>query len=150
MDIRLTESGYSANVGGRADFRKDNWHLYYTANQTNANGEFADFRYTSGGEYKTDLFVATFSESVAGETANYNFSLSADWTGQNPHINVNPVYRLHSEYDKGEFSTRNELNLQGNFRYDNWEIRPTAGFNWREFGEFADSGTFRINAVHRF
>ena len=41
----LTESGYSANVGGRADFRKDNWHFYYSANQQNANGNFADFRY---------------------------------------------------------------------------------------------------------
>ena len=59
----LTESGYSANVGGRADFRKDNWHLYYFANQTNANGDFGDFRYTSGGRYNGDLFVATFSES---------------------------------------------------------------------------------------
>ena len=32
----ITESGYYANIGGRADFRKDNWHLYYFANQTNS------------------------------------------------------------------------------------------------------------------
>ena len=146
----ITESGYYANVGGRADFRKDNWHLYYSANQTNANGEFADFRYTSGGEYKTDLFAAAFSESVAGETANYNFSLSADWTGQNPHINVNPVYRLHSEYDKGEFSTRNELNLQGNFRYNGWTINSSAGFRWENTNDFAENARFQINAIHRF
>ena len=41
----ITENGYAANIGGRADFRKDNWHLYYSANQQNANGNFADFRY---------------------------------------------------------------------------------------------------------
>ena len=146
----ITESGYYANIGGRADFRKDNWHLYYFANQTNANGEFDDFRYTSGGRYNGDLFVATFSESVAGETANYNFSLSADWTGQNPHINVNPVYRLHSEYDKGEFSTRNELNLQGNFRYDGWTINSSAGFRWENANDFSENARFQINAIHRF
>ena len=146
LDIR--ESGYSANVGGRADFRKDNWHLYYSANQTNANGDFGDFRYTSGGEYKTDLFAAAFSESVAGETANYNFSLSADVDGRL--VDFSPVYRLHSEYDKGEFSTRNELNLQGNFRYNGWTINPSAGFRWENTNDFSENARFQINAIHRF
>ncbi len=144
----LTESGYSANVGGRADFRKDNWHLYYTAKQTNSGGEFADFRYTSGGEYKNDLFAAAFSESVAGETANYNFSLSADVDGRL--VDFSPVYRLHSEYDKGKFSTRNELNLQGNFRYDGWTINSSAGFRWENTKDFAENARFQINAIHRF
>ena len=60
----LTESGYSVNAGGRIDFAKDNWRLYWTAGQTNANGDFGDFRYSSGGEYKADIWTATFSESV--------------------------------------------------------------------------------------
>ncbi len=124
----LTESGYSANIGGRADFRKDNWHLYYSANQQNANGNFADFRYTSGGKYTADFWTATFSESVSGETADYNFALSANL--QNGIWKISPVYRLHSEYEKGETETQNELNLQGNFRYNRWTIRPSAGFRW--------------------
>ena len=144
----ITESGYYANVGGRADFRKDNWHLYYTANQTNSGGEFADFRYTSGGRYNGDLFAAAFSESVAGETANYNFSLSADIDGRL--VDFSPVYRLHSEYDKGEFSTRNELNLQSNFHYDGWTINSSAGFRWENTKDFADNARFQINAIHRF
>ena len=145
----ITESGYFVNVGGRADFRKDNWHLYYSANQINRDGEFGDFRYTSGGEYNGDLFAATFSESVAGETAKYNFSLSADWTA-NSHINIKPVYRLHSFYDKGESKTRNTLNLEGEFRYNGWTIRPAAGFEWRRIEDFGDNARFQINAVHRF
>ena len=144
----ITESGYYANVGGRADFRKDNWHLYYSANQTNANGEFADFRYTSGGRYNGDLFAAAFSESVAGETANYNFSLSADVDGRL--VDFSPVYRLHSEYDKGEFSTRNELNLQSNFHYDGWTINSSAGFRWENANDFSENARFQINAIHRF
>ena len=143
-----TESGYAANIGGRADFRKDKWHLYYLANQTNANGEFGDFRYTSGGKYTADLWTATFSESVAGETADYDLSLSANL--QNEVWKISPVYRLHSEYEKGETETRNELNLQGDFRYNKWTIRPTAGFQWRSFGGFAENARFQINAVHRF
>ena len=143
-----TDSGYAANIGGRADFRKDKWHLYYLANQTNANGEFGDFRYTSGGKYTADLWTATFSESVAGETADYDLSLSANL--QNEVWKISPVYRLHSEYEKGETETRNELNLQGDFRYNKWTIRPTAGFQWRSFGGFAENARFQINAVHRF
>ena len=75
------------------DFRKDSWH--YSANQTNASGDFGNFRYESGGEYKTDLFTAAFSESVAGETANSSFMLSADIDGKFYYFS--PVYRLHSE-----------------------------------------------------
>ena len=144
----LTESGYSANVGGRADFRKDNWHFYYSANQQNANGNFADFRYTSGGKYTADFWTATFSESVAGDTADYDFSLSANLRGEI--WNISPVYRLHSEYADNEFDTQNSLNLQSEFRYNNWEIRPSAGFQWRSFGDFANSGKLQINAIHRF
>ena len=145
---RITESGYAANIGGRADFRKDNWHLYYFANQTNNNGEFGDFRYTSGGKYTGDFWAAAFSESVAGETAKYDFSLSADVDGSL--IALSPVYRLHSFYDKGKTETRNELNLQGEFRYNGWTIRPAAGFRWENENDFSDNGRFQMNAVYRF
>ena len=144
----ITENGYAANIGGRADFRKDNWHLYYSANQTNANGNFADFRYESGGKYTADFWTATFSESVSGETADYNFSLSANL--QNRIWKISPVYRLHSEYEKGETETQNELNLQGNFRYDGWTILPSAGFRWENANDFSKNARFQINAIHRF
>ena len=39
----ITESGYSANAGGRMDFRKDNWHLYFSG----------DFRFSS--EWKCEI-----------------------------------------------------------------------------------------------
>ena len=144
----LTESGYSANIGGRADFRKDKWHFYYSANQQNANGNFADFRYTSGGKYTADFWTATFSESVSGETADYNFSLSANLQGEI--WKISPVYRLHSEYEKGETETQNELNLQGNFRYNGWTILPSAGFRWENANDFSENARFQINAIHRF
>ena len=145
---RITESGYAANAGGRMDFRKDKWHFYTTVKQQNTNGDFGDFRYASGGKYTADFWTAAFSESVAGETADYDFSLSANLRGGI--WNISPVYRMHSEYEKGETETRNELNLQGNFRYNNWQIRPAAGFRWRQLGEFSENARFQINAVHRF
>ena len=139
-----TESGYSANVGGQMDFRKDNWHLYFSGDGS-IDGKF---RYQSGGSYTADFWTAEFSESVSGKTADYDLSLSSDFGSGI--WKLSPTYRLHSEYSDSEFDTQNSLNLESEFRYNNWQIRPTAGFNWREFGEFADSGTFRINAVHRF
>ena len=139
-----TESGYSANIGGQMDFRKDNWHLYFSGDGS-IDGKF---RYQSGGSYTADFWTARFSESVSGKTADYDLSLSSNFGGGI--WNISPTYRLHSEYADSEFDTQNSLNLESEFRYNNWEIRPTAGFNWREFGEFADSGTFRINAVHHF
>ena len=145
---RITESGYAANAGGRMDFRKDKWHFYTTVKQQNTNGDFGDFRYASGGKYTADFWTAAFSESVAGETADYDFSLSANLRGGI--WNISPVYRMHSEYEKGETETRNELNLQSEFRYNNWQIRPAAGFRWRQLGEFSENARFQINAVHRF
>ena len=138
------ESGFSANAGGRWDFHKDEWHLYFSGDGS-TNGKF---NYQSGGSYTADFWTAEFSESVSGKTADYDLSLSSDFGSGI--WKLSPTYRLHSEYADSEFDTQNSLNLESEFRYNNWEIRPTAGFNWREFGEFADSGTFRINAVHRF
>ena len=148
----LTESGYSANVGGRADFRKDNWHFYYSANQQNANGNFADFRYESGGKYTADFWTATFSESVAGETADYDFSLSANLRGEI--WKISPVYRLHSEWKESDSGikteTQNELNLESVLRYNRWTIRPSAGFRWENANNFTENGKLQMNAVYRF
>ncbi len=148
----LTESGYSANVGGRADFRKDNWHFYYSANQQNANGNFADFRYESGGKYTADFWTATFSESVAGDTADYDFSLSANLRGEI--WKISPVYRLHSEWKESDSGikteTQNELNLESVLRYNRWTIRPSAGFRWENANDFSKNARFQINAIHRF
>ena len=139
-----SESGFSANAGGRWDFHKDEWHLYFSGDGS-TNGKF---NYQSGGSYTADFWTAEFSESVSGKTADYDLSLSSDFGSGI--WKLSPTYRLHSEYADNEFDTQNSLNLESEFRYNNWQIRPTAGFNWREFGEFANSGTFRINAVHRF
>ena len=144
----VTENGYSINGGGRASFRKDGWHFYYSAKQTNRDGEFGDLRYASGGKYTGDIFTAAFSESVSGKTVNYNVSLSADISGGV--WNISPVYRMRSRFHEGETTTRNSLNLQSEFRYNGWRIRSSAGFRWRQTNEFADSGKFRIDAIHRF
>ena len=146
---RISENDYFVQAGGKIEYAvNENLRMQWSAGQTNSGGDFGDFRYLSKAEYKTDLFAAEFSESVAGETANYNFSLSADVDGRL--VDFSPVYRLHSEYDKGEFSTRNELNLQGNFRYNGWTINPSAGFRWENTNDFAENARFQINAIHRF
>ncbi|MGI9297758.1 MAG: hypothetical protein ACR2QC_07660 [Gammaproteobacteria bacterium] len=144
----LNESSYSVNTGGRLNFRKDNWHLYYAAGQENANGEFGDFRYESGGEYSADLWTAAFSETVQGETADYNFALSADYHGGI--WRLSPTYRLHSRLDEDETETRNSLNLESVLRYNRWTIRPSAGFRWESADEFGDNARFNLSAVRRF
>ncbi|MGI9298481.1 MAG: hypothetical protein ACR2QC_11390 [Gammaproteobacteria bacterium] len=144
----VSESGYSYNFGGRLDFRQDNWHLYYAAGQANSNGEFGDFRYESGGEYSADFWTAAFSETVQGETADYNFSLSADW--ESGIWQVSPKYRLHSRFTDEEFETANTLNLEGVLRYNRWTISPSAGFRWESADEFGDNARFNLSAVRRF
>ena len=116
----ITESGYSANIGGRADFRQDRWHLYWTAGQTNANGEFGDFRYSSGGKWQGDIFAAAFSEKVSGETADYDLSLSANWTGGI--WKVSPEFAAHSVYEEGEFATTNSFRINGEMQVDDWRL----------------------------
>ncbi|MGI9298493.1 MAG: hypothetical protein ACR2QC_11450 [Gammaproteobacteria bacterium] len=144
----ITESGYAYNVGGRLDFRQDKWHLYYAAGQANANGDFGDLRYESGGEYTADLWTAAFSETVQGETADYRFSLSADYNGGI--WQVSPTYRLHSHFADEEFETQNSLNLHGELLWNRWTISPSAGFNWRRPEEFGDNARFNLSAVRRF
>ncbi len=144
----LTESGYAYNVGGRLNFRKDRWHLYYAAGQANSNGEFGDFRYESGGKYTADLWTAAFSETVSGETADYDFSLSADYHGGI--WRLSPTYRLHSHLTETDSETANSLNLEGVLRYNRWTISPSAGFNWRRPDEFGDNARFNLSVVRRF
>ncbi len=148
LGYSLIESGYAYNVGGRLNFRKDGWHLYAAAGQANSNGEFGDFRYESGGEYTADLWTAAFSETVQGETADYDFSLSADYHGGI--WRLSPTYRLHSRLEKDETETRNSLNLESALRYNRWMIRPSAGFRWESAEEFGDNARFNLSAVRRF
>ncbi|MGI9298180.1 MAG: hypothetical protein ACR2QC_09820 [Gammaproteobacteria bacterium] len=144
----ITESGYAYNVGGRLDFRQGDFHSYYAVGQANSDGKFGDFRYESGGEYIADLWTAAFSETVQGETADYDFSLSADYKGGI--WRLSPTYRLHSHFDEEEFQTANSLNLEGVLRYNRWTISPSAGFNWESADEFGDNAKFGLSAVRRF
>ena len=116
----ITDSGYSVNAGGRVDFHKDRWHLYWTAGQQSVNGDFGDFRYSSGGKWQGDIFAAAFSEKVQGETADYDLSLSANWTGGI--WKVSPEFAIDSVYEKGEFATTNSFRINGELRYDDWHF----------------------------
>ena len=121
----LTESGYSVNAGGRIDFRKDRWHLYWTAGQESVNGDFGDFRYSSGGKWQGDIFAAAFSEKVQGETADYDVSLSANWTGGI--WKISPAFAIDSVYEKGEFQTTNSFRINGEMQYDDWRFSASGG-----------------------
>ena len=66
--------------------RADAWIFIKTAGicigrrgRTNANGDFGDFRYSSGGSYAADFWTATFSENASGEIVDYDLSLSANY-----------------------------------------------------------------------
>ncbi len=144
----LTESGYAYNFGGRLDFRQENFHSYYAVGQANSDGKFGDLRYESGGKYTADFWTAAFSETVQGETADYRFSLSADYNGGI--WKVSPTYRLHSKFADEEFDTQNSLNLQGELLWNRWTIRPSAGFRWESADEFGDNARFNLSAVRRF
>ena len=148
----LTESGYSANAAGQLNFRDENLHIYWRAGQQNSDGDFGDLRYESGGKYAADFWSATFTETIAGETASYDFSISADLRGGI--WQISPTYRMQSEWKESDSGiksdTQNELNLQGDFRYNNWQIRPSAGFRWENANDFSENARFKINAIHRF
>ena len=148
----FSESGYSAHFGGRAKYEIGEWDLYWSAGQTNTDGKFGDLHYESGAKFNGEIWTAAFSESIAGKTADYDLSLSADLRGGV--WSLSPVYRMHSEWKESDFGiqteTQNELNLEGEFRYNNWQIRPSAGFRWENAADFAEGGRFQINAVHRF
>ena len=133
----LTESGYSVNAGGRVDFRKDRWHLYWTAGQQSVNGDFGDFRYSSGGKWQGDIFAAAFSEKVQGETTDYDLSLSANYDGGI--WKVSPEFAIDSVYEKGEFATTNSFRINGEMRVDDWR-----------FSASGNQTQMELSAVYRF
>ena len=150
---RISENDYFVRAGGKIEYAvNEKLRMQWSAGQTNTGGDFGDFRYLSKAEYKADFWAATFSESVAGKTADYDFSLSADL--QNGIWKISPVYRMQSEWKESDSGikteTQNELNLESEFRYNNWQIRPSAGFKWENFGEFTENGKLQMNAVYRF
>ena len=153
FNYSISESDYFVRAGGKIEYAvNEKLRMQWSAGQTNTGGDFGDFRYLSKAEYKTDLFAAAFSESVAGETADYDFSLSADL--QNGIWKISPVYRMQSEWKESDSGikteTQNELNLESEFRYNNWQIRPSAGFKWENFGNFTENGKLQMNAIYRF
>ena len=142
------DNGYSANVGGRAEYVIADWNLHWTARQTSTNGEFGEFYYASGARYDGDFWTAAFSESVRGETADYDLSLSADLRGNL--WSLSPTYRFHASVETEETDSESALNLEGVLLYNRWTIRPSAGFEWRQFNEFGNNATFRLEAIRRF
>ncbi len=149
----LTENDYFVRAGGKIEYAvNENLRMQWSAGQTNSGGDFGDFRYLSKAEYTADFWAATFSESVAGKTADYDFSLSADL--QNGIWKISPVYRMQSEWKESDSGikteTQNELNLESVLRYNRWTIRPSAGFRWQNFGNFTENGKLQMNAVYRF
>ena len=153
FNYSISESDYFVRAGGKIEYAvNEKLRMQWSAGQTNTGGDFGDFRYLSKAEYTADFWAATFSESVSGKTADYDFSLSADL--QNGIWKISPVYRMQSEWkesDSGiETETQNELNLESEFRYNNWQIRPSAGFKWENFGNFTENGKLQMNAVYRF
>ena len=150
---RISENDYFVRAGGKIEYAvNENLRMQWSAGQTNSGGDFGDFRYLSKAEYKADFWAAAFSESVSGKTADYDFSLSADL--QNGIWKISPVYRMQSEWKESDSGikteTQNELNLESEFRYNNWQIRPSAGFKWENFGNFTENGKLQMNAVYRF
>ena len=149
----LTENDYFIRAGGKIEYAvNENLRMQWSAGQTNSGGDFGDFRYLSKAEYTADFWAATFSESVSGKTADYDFSLSADL--QNGIWKISPVYRMQSEWKESDSGikteTQNELNLESVLRYNRWTIRPSAGFRWENFGNFTENGKLQMNAVYRF
>ena len=150
---RISENDYFIRAGGKIEYAvNEKLRMQWSAGQTNTGGDFGDFRYLSKAEYKADFWAATFSESVSGKTADYDFALSADL--QNGIWKISPVYRMQSEWKESDSGikteTQNELNLESEFRYNNWQIRPSAGFKWENFGNFTENGKLQMNAVYRF
>ncbi|MGI9307199.1 MAG: hypothetical protein ACR2P5_07850 [Gammaproteobacteria bacterium] len=139
----------SWKTGGRFNWQKGRMSAYWeTIGQNSAD----NFSYGSGLEYTADLWTAAFSESVQGKIVDYDFSLSADYSGGL--WKILPTYRLHSRYEKlsteWESDTENSLNLEGILRYNRWTIRPSAGFRWENTDDFGDNSHFGFSAVRRF
>ena len=149
----FTESGYAYSAGGRVDYQLDNLRVFWTATQDNKDGAFDDFRYSSGAEYESDIWAASFSESVAGKVADYDFSFAAAIPGDD--WKISSVYRLHSRFEEDdttgwESESKNSLSLEGVLTLRGWELKPSAGFQWQNAEKFGETAKFGLDAAFNY
>ena len=117
----LTESGYSVNAGGRVDFRKDGWHLYWTAGQTKRQRRFRRFPLFIGrqvaGRYFRRRFFRKSIKAKRRITICRCRRITTAAFGK-----LSPEFAAHSVYEKGEFATTNSFRINGEMRYDDWHF----------------------------
>ena len=79
----LTESGYAVNAGGRVDFRKDRWHLYWTAGQESVKRRFRRFPLFIGRKMARRYFRRRILRKSARQNGGLRFVAVGKLDGRN-------------------------------------------------------------------
>ena len=116
--------------GSRLEFRRDDWTLWWTADESRHGDSSAVRRYGYGGEWSRDAWRAAVSAYSDADAADMEMraALETEWTLHD--WRLRPAWRLSaSGGGESEWRVENALNLAAELARAGWTVRPSVDAN---------------------
>ena len=123
FEIRNDIPRYS--YGTRMEINKDEWTLWWTADESRVGDADGAFGFGYGGAWTRDSLQASASvhTDMEEDVSELRAGLRTEWTLSN--WTVRPAYRFRAEVEQGEWTFENGLDLAAQLSQAGWIIRPS-------------------------
>ena len=113
------------SYGARMEINKDEWTLWWTADESSVGDADGVFGFGYGGEWNRDALHASASvyTDMEEDVSELRAGLRTEWTLSN--WTVRPAYRFRAEVERGEWTFENGLDLAAQLSQAGWIIRPS-------------------------
>lgn len=133
--------------GSRLEFRKDEWTMWWTADQSQGGNSSEEFRYGFGGRWTGEFLQAEAGAEAAEDSADVRGLLRTEWELAN--WTVRPSYRFTASELEEKWRVENALDLSAEMHQAGWRIRPSVNANL--FGDSIDNdANFRLRLTREF
>ena len=113
------------SYGTRMEINKDEWTLWWTADESRVGDADGVFGFGYGGAWTRDSLQASASvhTDMEEDVSELRAGLRTEWTLSN--WTVRPAYRFRAEVEQGEWTFENGLDLAAQLSQAGWIIRPS-------------------------
>ena len=123
--LRIDDDIPRYSYGTRMEINKDEWTLWWTADESSIGDADGAFGFGYGGEWTRDSLHASASvhTDMEEDVSELRAGLRTEWTLSN--WTVRPAYRFRAEVEQGEWTFENGLDLAAQLSQAGWIIRPS-------------------------
>ena len=124
-NLRFDDNVPKLGYGARMEINKDEWTLWWTADESSVGDADGVFGFGYGGEWNRDALHASASvhTDMEEDVSELRAGLRTEWTLSN--WTVRPAYRFRAEVERGEWTFENGLDLAAQLSQAGWIIRPS-------------------------